>query len=143
VAPAEDLHETLPTARIIGDRRMDSGRRVTLALQGSDDANQMAFILTRPSNLKAIDIKDWHFDAPPQWARLDRVVLACMSRDCASVTLSLTLCNDAPLDAVLGEDRFGLPQEGHRLLAARPKSAVPSQNGDGVLLINRLHIPGT
>ena len=143
VAPAEDLHEALPTARIIGDRRTDGGRRVTLALQGSDDANQMAFILTKPSNLKAIDIKDWHFDAPPQWAKLDRVVIACMSLDCASATLTLTLADDTPLDAVLGEDHFGLPPEGARLLAARPITAVPSQNGDGVLLINHLHIPGT
>jgi len=142
VAPADDLHEALPTARIIGDRRTDVGRRVTLALQGSDDANQMAFILAKPTNLKAIDIKDWHFDAPPQWAKLDRVVIACMSRDCASATLTLTLADDAPLDSTLGEDRFGLPPEGARLLAARPQSAVPSQNGDGVLLINHLHVPG-
>jgi hypothetical protein len=142
VAPADDLHAPLPTARIIGDRRTDGGRRVTLVLQGSDDANQMAFILTKPSNLEAIDIKDWHFDVPPQWTKLDRVVVACMSRDCASAALTLTLSDDAPLDAVVSEDHFGLPPEGERLAAARPKWAAPSQNGDGVLLISHLHIPG-
>ena len=141
VAPANDLGETLPTARLLANRRTDGGRRVTLVLGGSDDANQMAFILTKPAGLKAIDIKDWHFDAPPQWAKLDRVVIACMSRDCASATLTLTMVGDAPVDAILGEDRFGLPPSGARLLAARPKQAVPSQNGDGMLLINLLHIP--
>jgi hypothetical protein len=64
-----------------------------------------------------------------------------MSRDCASATLSLTMASDSPIDAILGEDRFGLPPSGDRLLAARPKQAVPSQNGDGMLLINHLHIP--
>jgi hypothetical protein len=79
---------------------------------------------------------------PPQWTKLDRVVVACMSRDCASAALTLTLSDDAPLDAVVSEDHFGLPPEGERLAAARPKWAAPSQNGDGVLLISHLHIPG-
>ncbi len=143
VAPAADLHLPLPTARLLTNQRTDGGRRVTLALHGSDDANQMALIVTDPAALKAIDIKDWHFDAPPQWAKLKRVVIACMSRDCASATLSLTLADDAPVDAILGEDHFGLPPAGARLLAARPKTAVQTQNGDGVLLLSKLHVPGT
>jgi peptidase M28-like protein len=142
VAPADNLNLPMPTARLLANRRTDGGRRVILALQGSDDANQMAFIITHPKGLKAIDIKDWHFDAPPAWAKLDRVVVACMSRDCATAILALTMADDAPVDAILGEDRFGLPPEGARLLAARPKTAVQSQNGDGVLLISRLHVPG-
>jgi hypothetical protein len=136
VAPAANLHIPLPAARLLGNRRTDDSRKVTLALRGSDDANQMALILTKPVGLKAIDIKDWHFDAPLQWGKLDRVVLACMSRDCASATVTLTLADGAPLDAIIAEDRFGAPPEGAKLVAARPKTAVQSQNGDGVLLIS-------
>jgi hypothetical protein len=142
VAPADNLKLRLPTAKLIANQKSDGGRRVTLALQGSDDANQMALILTNPKGLKAIDIKDWHFDAPPAWAKLDRVLLACMSRDCASAAITLTMADNAPVDAILGESRFGLPPEGARLVASRPNAAVPSQNGDGVLLISKLHVPG-
>jgi hypothetical protein len=140
VAPAPDLNVPLPTVHLIADRKTRGGRQLTLALKGSDDANQMALILTDPAAISAIDIRDWHFQAPPQWAKLDRVVIACMSRDCASATLALALKDDAPLDAILGEDRFGAPPQAAALVAARPKNAVPSQNGDGVLLINHLQI---
>ncbi|MGD0190417.1 MAG: M20/M25/M40 family metallo-hydrolase [Rhizomicrobium sp.] len=143
VAPAPDLNIPLPTAHLLANRKTDDSRQVTLALKGSDDANQMALILTDPAAIKAIDIRDWHFEAPPQWAKLERVVIACMSRDCASATLSLTLKDNAPVDAILGEDRFGAPAQAAALLAARPKGAVQSQNGDGVLLINHLRIPPT
>jgi hypothetical protein len=142
VAPAANLHLPLPTAHLLADQRTNGGRRVTLALHGSDDANQMALILTRPAGLKSIDIKDWHYDVPPQWTKLDRVVIACMSRDCATATVTLSFSNNAPVEAILGEARFELPQEASALLAARPRTAAQSQNGDGELLINHLHIPG-
>ncbi|HEY5046515.1 MAG TPA: M20/M25/M40 family metallo-hydrolase [Rhizomicrobium sp.] len=140
VAPAVDLHIPLPTARLLTDRRIGNEHKIALALHGSIHANQMALILATPRGLKTVDVNNWHFDSPPQWAKLDRVMFACMSRDCASITLTLTYGNDVPLDAILVEDRFGLPPGETRLLKSRPDTAVPSQNGDGVLLINRLHL---
>jgi hypothetical protein len=142
VAPAGALRLTAPSARLIGNRPIGEGRRVTLAMRGSDATAQIYLVVPKDAMLKSIDIKDWHFDAPPQWANLDRVVLACMSRDCASITLTLTLGTKKPVVLDLGEDRFGLPDFGARLLAARPRTATQTQNGDGVMLLDRLQVPG-
>lgn len=141
VAPAPNLHEQLPRVRVLSSQPAEGGRRVTLALEGSESANQMALILPRPAGLDSVDIRDWHYKASPSWAKLDRVIIACMSRDCASTTLTLTFRNNAAFDAILAESRFGLPPQAARLVAARPSWAVPSQNGDGILLVSRAHFP--
>lgn len=139
VAPAPDAHFSLPSVRIVSDPRVGNGRRVTLQLQGSSEANQMALVLPEASSLDAVDFNDWRLVAPAQ-RRTHNMVIACMSRDCATARLTLTFSGSAPVEAVLGENRFGLPAFATPLVRARPDTAVPSQNGDGVLLIRRIRI---
>lgn len=136
LAPAPNLKLPLPVANAV---KVGEGR-IQLDLKGSAKANQMAVIFENPSVLKSIGIGDWHFDAVPQWRKLEHIVFACMSRDCATAKLDLRLQEHAHLNALVGENRFGLPPESAALVSARPRTAVPSQNGDGILLINRLSV---
>jgi hypothetical protein len=138
VAPAGVARDVSPVVQILLDQRDRNGRRLSLALHGSNQAQQMFLIFYKPRGLKDLEINGWHFSVPPQWGSRDRVVIACMSRDCASMKLTVALRGNAPLNTILGENRFTLPSAAATLLAARPNNAVPSQNGDGTLLINHL-----
>ncbi|HEX4080621.1 MAG TPA: M28 family peptidase [Rhizomicrobium sp.] len=142
VAPADAARLPLPDATIISRPPINSLRRITFLFHGSAGADQMYLAVPRAAMLKAIDIQGWHFSAPPQWASEDDVLLACMSRDCARETVTLTVATRSPLTFGLYEQRFGLPAFAQHLIAARPPTAVPSQNGDGVLLISYMRVPG-
>jgi len=141
VAPAGTPRFPLPTATIASDRYVGAGRSLTLTLRGSSEAAQMILVTPRSAMLKAIDVNGWHFDAPSSWANEDSVALACMSRDCASATVTLTLASRSTQTLELYEHRFGLPDFAKRLAAARPPTAVQSQNGDGVVLMDELLLP--
>jgi hypothetical protein len=143
VAPAGDPRFPLPNATIIARPTANGVRQVTLLFHGSDAADQMILIVPKAARLKAVDLPGWHFAAPPEWAHEDYVALACMSRDCRSQSVTLTLAADAALTLGLCEHRFGLPGFGWKLISARPATAVPSQNGDGVTLASEIRIPAT
>jgi hypothetical protein len=141
VAPAGPPRFPLATAIISSDRNVGADRSLTLALHGSSNAAQMVLVIPKSAMLKAIDINGRHFDAPPSWANEDSVVLACMSRDCASSAVTLTLASPRAQTFELYEHRFGLPDFAKRLAAARPPTAVQSQNGDGVVVMNKVGVP--
>jgi len=141
LGPAGVSRDTPPAAHLLADKRSHDGRHMVLSVHGSTQARQMFVVLEHPRGLRAIEVNDWHFAAPPDWASRDRIVIACMSRDCASMKLALTLSGHAPLEAIVGEQRFSLPPGAAPLLAARPNTAVPSQNGDGTLLLAHFHAP--
>jgi hypothetical protein len=141
VAPAGTPRFPLPTATIASDRYAGAGRSLTLALHGSSKAAQIILMIPRSAMLKAIDVNGWHFDAPSSWANEDSVALACMSRGCASATVTLTLASRSTQTLELYEHRFGLPDFAKRLAAARPPTAVQSQNGDGVVLMDEILLP--
>jgi hypothetical protein len=136
VAAAGAPRFALPAAMILANAGANAARRVTLALHGSDRTAQMVLVIPSSAMLKAVDLEGWHFVAP------DALVLACMSRDCASATVTLTLATRAAVTLSLYEHRFGLPDFAQRLVAARPPTAVQSQNGDGITLLGEVHIPG-
>ena len=142
VAPADSLRLPLPDTTIIARPPAAGLRRITFLFHGSGSADQMYLDIPKSAMLKAIAIQGWQFPAPPEWASENNVLLACMSRDCATATVTLTVATRSPITFGLYEQRFGLPASAHRLVAGRPPTAVPSQNGDGVTLISYLRVPG-
>lgn len=131
----------LPNATIIARPAVNGRRRITLLFHGSEATDQMYLIVPKAVRLKAIDIEGWHFDVPREWASEDAVALACMSRDCANQSVTLTVASSSSFALGLYEHRFGLPVFANRLVAARPGWAVQSQNGDGVTLVSALRVP--
>ncbi|HEY3776939.1 MAG TPA: M20/M25/M40 family metallo-hydrolase [Rhizomicrobium sp.] len=139
-APAGKPAFPLPTATVSA-RPADGARRVTLLLHGSGRADQMFLAIPQAAKLTAVDLGGWRVTAPPSWASEDYTLLACMSRDCANASPALTLASPAAVTIGLYERRFGLPGFAKRLVAARPRTAVPSQNGDGVMLLGEIRVP--
>jgi hypothetical protein len=141
VAPAGAPHFASPTATVHATAMAGGLRHVALALHGSDTADQMFLVIPKEAELSSIDINDWHIPAEPEWSGENTVVFACMSRDCARANLTLSLKSGAPITLGLYEQRFGAPAAARNLVNARPASAVPSQEGDGVTLIGAVQVP--
>lgn len=56
-------------------------------------------------------------------------------------TIELIRPHDMPVDAFVSDFSFGLPHQGYALAAARDQSlAVPSNDGDGVLIMRRVRL---
>ena len=143
VAPAGAPRFAAPTATVIARPPSNGLRRVTISLHGSKEAAQMYVTIPRAAGLRSIDIGGWHADAPQAWARQDAVVIACMSRDCGDQSITLTLASRSAANVGIYEHQFGLPELARPLVVARPATAVPSQNGDGVTLVSTVTIPAT
>jgi len=142
-APAGNPRFPVPDATVIARPAVNGIRRVTVLFHGSDTTNQMYLVIPKAAVLKSVDIQGWHFAAPPVWSGEDSVLFACMSHDCRNESVTLTIAMRQPLTLGLYEHRFGLPAFGRSLAHARPATAVPSQNGDGVTLVGDIHVPAT
>jgi hypothetical protein len=140
-APAGAPRFVPPTATVIVRPSVNGLRLVTIDLHGSREAAQMYVTIPKSAEVKSVDIRGWHFDTPRSWENQDAVAIACMSRDCASASLTLTLASRTAASIAVFEHRFGLPDFARPLLTARPVAAVPSQNGDGVTLVNTVVVP--
>ena len=141
VAPAGAPRFALPTATVIARPPSNGLRRVTINLHGSKQAAQMYLTVPRVAGLKTIEIGGWHIDAPAVWANQNTVAIACMSRDCGNRSIALTLASRSAVALKIYEHRFGLPNFARSLVASRPPTAVPSQNGDGVTLLTTVIVP--
>lgn len=141
VAPAGAARFAVPTATVIARPLTHGLRRVTVNLHGSKGAAQMYVTVPKTADLRSIDVDEWHTDTPTAWARQDAVAIACMSRDCANRSVTLTLASRSAVNLGIYEHRFGLPDFARSLVAARPATAVPSQNGDGVTLVTNVTVP--
>jgi hypothetical protein len=102
----------------------------------------MVLIVPKSAQLRAVEIDDHHFDAPKEWAALPQALILCATDDCAGKTITLELGTSQPVDITIAEQRYGIPADGAKLQAARPKTAVVSQNGDTTVLLNTVHVPG-
>ena len=69
------------------------------------------------------------------------VTIACVTPDCAHARLTLILKAGTVPPLQLLSYRRGLPAEGGKLLAARPSTAVPSQDGDRTIVAAKIAIP--
>jgi hypothetical protein len=137
-APAGATRFKAPEGKIVSDTAVGDAHRVTIALRGSQEASGMLLIIPKDAALRAIDIHGEHLAAPK--GSSGDTVLACMSRDCASETVGLELGSRKAVTLTLIEDRYGAPPFAAKLVAARPKNAIPSQNGDVIALVNTIKV---
>ena len=135
LAPAGPMRFDPPTANVTRGKN-----NVTLSLHGSPDTAQMYLIVPKGAGLTAFTINGKHFAAPPEWAKGDQVLIGCMTPDCRNATLTLNLSTRKPVTLMLAERRAGLPPFGKFLSRARPKTAVPSQLGDGTFVISKVNL---
>ncbi len=117
--------------------------RATIVLHGSKNAEQMFLVIPKAAGLKTVQIGDWRIPIQPGNFNSGNTIIACLTMDCREAAVTLGLDSIKPFDVLFGERRFGLPPQGRKLLEARPPdTAVPSQLGDGTVLVSRLRVSG-
>jgi hypothetical protein len=135
LAPAERAQTQMPGAAVLANAKTEKGRRVTLGFEGSRDAAMMTLAVPGKAGLTRIVVGEKVFAVPPEWAKRENIVISCMSRDCASMPVTLDMTETGPLKLTVVERRAGLPAFGEKLAKARGRRAVPSQFGDGMMLV--------
>ncbi len=141
LAPAPRAQLAMPGAAVLANAKSGILRRVTLGLSGSSDAAMMLLVLPGDLGLKSVTLGERQLPIPAKWAGRKQIVIACESADCASAAVTLEMAATGAIKADLVERRAELPGFAETLLAARPKTAVPSQYGDGTMLVSPITVP--
>jgi hypothetical protein len=135
VAPSGNPRFTPPTVTI--DNKPDGNRRrVVLSLNGSEAAEQILIAVPKEAKLDWVEIGGQRMKT--QLA--DRNIIGCASADCRSQVVTLELASRGPVDLLIAEQRYGLPVDGEKIAAARPKEAIASQSGDVTLILKKITI---
>jgi hypothetical protein len=138
VAPAGAAQFASPHAEIVSDVVVEGARRVAVALHGSPQTSAMFVVIPKAVEIRTIDIRGEHLVAPK--GNDTDTILACASRDCANEVVGLEFASRSAFKLSFGEQRYGAPPFAAKLVAARPKNAIPSQTGDIVVLVNSVAV---
>jgi hypothetical protein len=136
IAPAGKFQFAVPTATVTAA----SKKRTVVTLHGSESAEQMFLVIPKAAGLKAVAIGDWVIPIKRTDFNSGNTVVGCLTKDCRNVAVTLEGTPEKPFDILFGERRFGLPANGNKLLQARPNTAVPSQLGDGTVLMSKVRV---
>src|SRR5262249_16867607 len=143
VAPAPPLGAPAPWVRVVSEQRDGRTRRLTLQVRSARGANGRLALLFRTDALQSIRVNGV---APPPAPQRFRYFLAenwhqATVRGASESLVELVLNKDAPIEAVVVDTSYGLPQAGAALARARDAStAVPVHDGDSVTLVRRVKI---
>jgi hypothetical protein len=140
VAPAGPARLPPPTAAILSDAPTPSGRTLIIVLHGPPSTSAMFAIVPRAAKLAAVEVNGQPMAI--KGGSTHDTTLACLSLDCAAEErLTLRLATHDAFTLRFSANRYGLPPQGMRLAAARPRNAMPSQDGDGVVQLSSLVVP--
>lgn len=136
-APAGAVRYAAPTASI-SSVPSGTGRAVTLALHGSPQANRMVLVVPKDAGLVRAEIDGQSFAPAAGVSTTYGTIIACLTDDCAAKSVTLVFASRKPVTVTLGEQHYGLPPDGAKLVAARPVTAIPSQSGDTTIVFGTL-----
>jgi hypothetical protein len=137
VAPAGATRFDMPSADAVIVPR-GAGREVTLRIHASDRADRVVIIVPKAAGLTRIAFRGRTFTPRADALFPAGTVIACVTDDCRTMTVTLTFASQARTTFTLGEQDFGVPPDGAKLIAARPATAVRSQFGDNTIVFGRL-----
>ena len=113
------------------------GDNVTIRMHGSATADVMELSIPEKAGLYFASIGGWKFDRKPAHG----FIITCATAECRGAAVLLRIRSSAPVMLALSEQRFGLPPDGDRLVAARAPAAVTSGFGDRTVLVAKVAIP--
>lgn len=137
VAPAGKFQFAAPTANIKA-----APKKIVVTLHGSKRADQMFLVIPKEAGLKAVAIHDWNIPTKRTDFNSGNTIIGCLTEDCRNISVTLDVAPEKPFDILFGERSFGLPPDGKKLLDARPSTAVPSQLGDGTVIVSKIGVAG-
>lgn len=117
------------------------GRKVTLVLRASSDANRVAVVVPKEANLIGASMDGHRFVVSPDNLNPSGTIIACVTDDCRTMTVVLTLASRKPAEIIVGEQQYGLPPDGAAFVTARPIWTVASQSGDTTTVFGKLKLP--
>jgi hypothetical protein len=126
-----------PPFIVVSFLKSGSSGEVYLDIRGSEETAQMLVVIPEAIGLKAVTVNGKR-TAASNWA--DKAFIGCMSSDCRAEKVTIE-AGSKPFDFYVAEIRFGLPPDGQKLVAARPKESVRSQNGDNTIVLRKVHVP--
>ncbi len=118
-----------------------AGRRVTLMLKGSAVASRMFVVIPKDAPLAGITFEGHAFTPAKDSLNPLGTVFACVTGDCRGKSVTLRFATRRPVEIWLGEQRYGLPPDGAKLVAARPATAIPVQTGDTTIVFGKVKLP--
>jgi hypothetical protein len=131
ISPAPLVATPVATARLVGSAPDGGGRRIRVALwRGGGDSVAIRF----PESAKVLALGLPGQAVPiPVAGEPKKAMLRCTGRSCDGLVIEALLGDTRPMTAELYSTRFGLPQHGARLIAARPRNAIPQYAPDSTI----------
>ena len=139
VAPAPSLAQPAATLSETGETRLQDGRAINATLRSERGAPVVVLFL--PSDAPVLSLTaDGQpvFLTPTGAARGNayrRVRFFGVHEH--GVRLELRLQGNKPLEILIADQSYGLPNGGEALVSARPATAVPSDSGDSTIVVSR------
>ena len=139
-APAPSPRAAAPELAVLEDSTMNGKRHLRLRLTSPRGAPAGTVYVSKGARLESIAIDgqpipvtEW--GAKEEWRPYTNLTLPAQGSE-----LTLVLGNAQPVDWYVLDRTYGLPPSGQALLAARPKDAVPIQEGDVTLVSRKVRI---
>ena len=139
-APAPSPRAAAPELAVLEDSTMNGKRHLRLRLTSPRGAPAGTVYVSKGARLESIAIDgqpipvtEW--GAKEEWRPYTNLTLPAQGSE-----LTLVLGNAQPVDWYVLDRTYGLPPSGQALLAARPKDAVPIQEGDVTLVRRKVRI---
>ena len=140
VAPA--LSVPGPELQIVETSRRGSLREVRTRLRSPRRARDAMLLIPPGSPVVAVEIGGRPAPADPKVRRLisGYGVARCLGLPPEGVEITLTIEGEAKVPVEVLDLSSGLPPGGERLVAARPSSGVPFQDGDATVMTRRVSL---
>jgi len=140
VAPAGATRFAAPAAEVTTALRGE-GRRVVLKLQASPSADRVFLLVPNEAGLVRIGIAGTTLIPAKAAASPLGTVIACVTRDCRDLTVTLDFESSRRVSVLVGEQRFGLPADGAKLVKAAGDLVTPLRAGNTTIVFENLTLP--
>jgi len=136
VSRAPLLASPVATARLVASAPAGRGRRIRIVLSpGGGDGVSIRF--PESAQVLALGLPGEPVPVPAD-GQPSKATLRCTGRSCDGLVIEALLGNPRPVTVELYSTRVGLPSEAARLVAARPRNAIPQYAPDST--ITRSHV---
>lgn len=140
VATATPTLAPAPAVEVLADNRTGSQRVVQLELRSPRRGHWLALHIPQAAGLERLEVMGTPYTLEPEISEDGYQTFECYGVACDGLKLALYLERNDPFEVYIVDYSPGLPQAGAALIQARPKTAVPSGEGDLSMIADRVLI---
>lgn len=139
-APAPRLEQPGPNLAVLEDVPAGNGRRIRALLTSDRGAPVGMLVIPQAAKLESIAVDGQRTEVRPGPPGRPYQTFLLIGLPADGTEVELVLGERAPQDWYVGDRSNGLPASGGALLQARPREAVPSQDGDTTLVTRKVRL---